>query len=154
MASTAKRFTYGGDPAENDRDAVRFMVGDTNHVRPLLDDREVDWALGQEPNLNLAGALLAESLFGAFASKADISVGPVSKSYSKVAEMMKKKADQLRAEACKNARPSFPAIAIATKRTLEDNEGLVQPNFLIGLGDNRFAVQLNDTLDQVRFNGL
>lgn len=153
MSAGSKRFTYSGDPSKNAVDAVRFLVGDTNSQRPLLDDREVAFAISQHPNQNIAAATLAEHLFGRFASQADISVGPVSKSFSKVAELFNTKAQQLRAEACKSAVPSFPATKRATKEVLDLDETLTRPNFVIGLGDNPFAVQINDDLDDARFHG-
>lgn len=148
-----KKFTYGGDPAARPIDAVRFLVGDTNPKRPLLDDREVAYAIAQNPDANLAAASLAEHLFGVFTSKGDFSVGPVSKSFSKVAELFKKKADQLRGEACLSAVPSFPATQIASNEALQQDNSLTDPNFTVGLSDNPFAVQLNDDLDEARFYG-
>lgn len=147
------RFSYGNNPATSDQDAVRFLVGDTNPDRPLLDDREVDWAISQYPNKNLAAAHLAEHLFGRFASMADIKVGPVSKNFSKVAELFKKKADQLRREACLLAAPSFPAIDRAKKEALEQDTSLTSPQFHIGLSDNPFAIQINNSLNDTDFNG-
>ena len=147
------RFTYGNDPSASPVDAVRFLVGDTNPMRPLLDDREVAWAIAKEPNENLAAALLADSLFGKFASQADITVGPVSKSYSKVAELFKSKADQLRGEACKFAVASFPATRVSTKLPLAQNIDLTSPSFAVGQSDNPFALQINEGMDGARFYG-
>ncbi len=147
------RYTYGHDPSTSDRDAVRFLVGDINPARPLLDDREVDWALTQEQNLNLAAAICAEALFGKFASQGDTTVGPVSKAFSKVAELMKAKAEQLRCEAAKYALPSFPATRYTTKCALEEKSDLIPPEFEVAQFDNPFAVQLNDGLDEARFRG-
>lgn len=151
--SSSIRWSYNGDPSDSDINAVRFLVGDTDENRKLLDDREVQYAINQQGNHLLAAAALAEHLFGRFVSKGDINVGPVSKSFSKVAELFKKKADQLRDEACKGAIPSFPAINVATKDALAQNTDLTSPNFSIGLGDNPFAVQLNQSLKGTNFDG-
>ena len=99
MSRGSKRFSYGGDPSTSDVDAVRFLVGDTNEDRPLLDDREVEWAISQYPDRHLAAASLAEHLYGFFASKGDFKVGPINKSYTKVADLFKQKAEQ---KPCKN----------------------------------------------------
>ena len=144
MGLGSKRFTYGNDPAANAVDAVRFLVGDTNEDRPLLDDREVKWAISQFPDRNLAAASLAEHLYGFFASKGDFKVGPINKSYSKVAQLFKEKAEQLRAKACLSAVPSFPATKISTKGILAQNLDLENPSFAVGLMDSPFVVQLND----------
>jgi len=151
--SEGVRFTYGNDPSTSAVDAVRFLVGDTNPKRPLLDDREIEWAISKEPNESLAAALLAESLFGKFASQADITVGPVSKSYSKVAELFLKKSQQLRDSATVHASVSFPATRISTKLPLQQNTDLTSPSFLVGISDNPFAVQINEGLDHARFYG-
>lgn len=153
MGRGKPRFSYGGDPAASDTDAVRFLVGDTNDKRPLLDDREVDFALSQHPNKNLAAAVLCEHLFGRFAGVADLKVGPVSKSFSKVADLFNKKAQQLRSEACKTAVPSFPATMVASKQALDLDDSLTRPNFLIGISDNPFAVQINANLDRTDWHG-
>ena len=144
MGLGSKRFTYGNDPATNAVDAVRFLVGDTNEDRPLLDDREVLWAISQFPDQNLAAASLAEHLYGFFASKGDFKVGPINKSYSKVAQLFKEKAEQLKAKALLSAVPSFPATKISTKQVLIDNIDLPKPSFQTGLMDNPFVIQLND----------
>ena len=144
MSLGSKRFTYGNDPATSAVDEVRFLVGDTNADRPLLDDREVEFAISQFPDRNLAAASLAEHLYGFFASKGDFKVGPINKSYSKVAQLFKEKAEQLRAKACLSAVPSFPATKISTKDALVQNPDLANPSFAIGLVDNPFAIQLND----------
>lgn len=36
-------WTYTGDPANSDRDAIRFLIGDTDASDPLLDDAEIDY---------------------------------------------------------------------------------------------------------------
>ena len=153
MGLGSKRFTYGNDPAASDVDAVRFLVGDTNADRPLLDDREVEWAIAQYPDQHLAAASLADHLFGVYASKGDFKVGPINKSYSKVADLFRQKAAQLRDEACKGAVPSFPATSKSAKQILESNSDLPSPQILVGISDNPFALQLNDELNDLGIHG-
>lgn len=40
-------FTYSGNPATSDRDAVRFLIQDTDSDDVLLQDAEVDWCITQ-----------------------------------------------------------------------------------------------------------
>ena len=147
------RFTYNFDPEESDLSAVRFRIGDTNHKRPLLDDREVEWAITKHGNLDIAAAVLCESLYARFLGISDVKVGPVSKSYSKVAQMYKDKADQLRSEACKYAAPSFPATRYSTKCKIQQDSDLPPPELPKGMGDNPFAASLNERLNTAGFNG-
>lgn len=38
-------FTYSGDPNYSERDAVRFLIRDTNEATAQLSDEEIDWML-------------------------------------------------------------------------------------------------------------
>lgn len=152
---TVLQFTYGGDPSVSTRDAVRFHLGDTDRKRPLLDDREVEFALTKHGNEFVAAALCAESLQGKFSSRANVTVGGVSKAFGSIAQAFADKAKQLRREASKSAVPRAPALSISEKRAADLQTDDVQPEFRIGLGDNRFAVQINDAIGRVRdFDGL
>ena len=148
------RFTYRGDPSLSVRDAVRFILGDTNRKRPLLDDREIDFAISRQGNELLAAAFCADALQGKFSAETKITVGGVSKSFDTIAGAFADKAKQLRLEASKFAVPRAPALSVSEKRDADLQVDDVQPQFRIGLGDNRFAVQINDVIDDFRgFNG-
>lgn len=138
------KFTYDGDPSKNDRDAVRWYVGDTDGRRPLLDDREVDFVLIDNPNTLIAASICCEALSGKFAREADVSVGGISKSLGKVSEAFKKHSETLRARVCISAGVSFPATTRSGKLALQLNEELPNPEFQIGQHDNPWAVQLNE----------
>ena len=144
-----KRWTYSGDPANSDSDAVRFMVGDTIRERPLLDDLEVDWIITQATNLNLRAALACEALWSRFLGISDYTVGSVSKKFSDVAAKFKERAAEFRKDAYKNARVSFPAHLCSTKRALEADNELEYPEFSIGMADNPLATQLNNELNDL-----
>lgn len=74
--SKVRRWNYGGNPADSSRDAVRFLVGDTNSNDPLLDDLEVDYLLSVEGSVHKAAiaacygiaAMLARDFEGNLAS--------------------------------------------------------------------------------------
>lgn len=154
MAERCIQFTYGGDPANSDRDAVRFLVGDTLRERPLLDDKEVDYAIAQKKNLYMAASALACHLSARFSRYTSITVGSVSKDLSKLADAFSKKAKELKSEACSNARPSFPATTRAGKAALEADGTTANPDFRIGMFDNPYAVQFNDELSgDYRYGG-
>jgi hypothetical protein len=150
----AVQFTYGNDPSQSPEDAVRFYLGDTNKSRPLLDDREIGFALTEKGgNEKLAAAVCADALQGKFASLADTRVGDVSKSFGQISKAYKELAKTLRSEAFLKAAPRAPAIFRSDKRALEQNTALTKPEFSLGQGDNPWAIQMNDDLDRARFNG-
>jgi len=144
-----KKWTYNGDPSRSPADAVRFMVGDTMRDRPLLDDREVEWIVGQASNLNLRAALACEALWSRFLAISDYTVGSVSKKFSDVAAKFKERAEDFRKDAHKRALVSFPAHLISTKRALEADPDLALPDFSIGMADSPLAIQLNNELGEL-----
>lgn len=144
-----KRWTYSGNPADSESDAVRFMVGDTIESRPLLDDKEVEWIVSQATNLNIRAALACEALWSRFVAISDYTVGSVSKKFSDIAAKFKERAAQFRAEATKNALVSFPAHLVSTKSALKSDSELTTPQFGIGMADSPIAIQLNEDLNDV-----
>ena len=55
-------FTYSGNPANSDLDAVRWWIGDTNETQCLVQDEEIDYALASESSVRLAAANVAEAI--------------------------------------------------------------------------------------------
>lgn len=129
-------WSYSGDPSDSDRDEVRFLIGDTNSSYPLVQNEEVDWALTQEPQTQLAGALLLEHLATKTARLADMKVGDVSKSLSKLTEQYEARAKKLRTLAAGCALPFFGGLSKAGKEELAADSDAVQPNFEIGMDDH------------------
>ena len=49
-------WTYGNDPTNSSRDAVRYLVGDTDSNLAFVTDEEIAWALSQNSNNAYAAA--------------------------------------------------------------------------------------------------
>lgn len=64
-------FTYSGDPASSNRDAVRFMVGDTDSTDPLLSDSEIAYLLSVHVEAPSAAVGAARAIAGKFSREAD-----------------------------------------------------------------------------------
>lgn len=143
MSVSCLQWTYSGNPGNSDLDQVRFLVGDTISTEPLLDDREVLFAISSKTNLHMAGSMLADHLAARFSRKADYTVGPVSKSMSKLAESYRRLAADLRRDATAGALPSFPATKVAEKEALQQDDTLTKSHFAIGMFDNPDAVQFD-----------
>lgn len=129
-------WTYSGDPANSDEDAVRFLIGDTDSERKLVDDREITWSISKAGNFFMSAALVCESLASKYAREADCSMGGMSSSLSKVADAWSKRADDLRAMATKNCTPFFGGLTISGKKALDDRTDDVQPSMRTGMFDN------------------
>lgn len=92
-------WTYSGNPAHSDKDAVRFEIGDTNKDDQLLSDEEIEFALSAETDTYRAAARCCEFLARKFAREADYRLGPMSVSASQRSEAFRKLSILLRQKA-------------------------------------------------------
>lgn len=127
-------WTYGGDPSANNRDKVRFLIGDTDTNNQLLQDAEITFLLDQwNTNAYVAAAHACDALAAKFAAKSDYSksVGDLSIStqYGQQADRYRALGAQLRAQASQASPPS-PTF-------YTDGEGNVghESKFSIGMDD-------------------
>jgi len=79
---TGPAWTYSGDPAASDRDAVRFYLGDTDEADAQLSNAEVDYLLIISGTVLGAAATGAKALSGKYARLVDKAVGDLKISYS------------------------------------------------------------------------
>lgn len=92
-------WTYSGDPAASERDALRYRIGDTEPADPLRTDEELDYELAIGGGVTLAAARACDGLMAKFARLCDVSDGDVSVRYGQKAEHYAALAATLRAEA-------------------------------------------------------
>jgi len=75
-------WTYSGDPATSDKDAVRFHMQDTDIDRPLLSDEELEYLITQwsekYDSLILVSAVACEIVAGKYAGQVSVSADGVS----------------------------------------------------------------------------
>lgn len=138
-------WTYGGDPAANDRDAVRFLVGDTDTNDELITDEEIAWLLTENGNVYSAAAAAAQTIAAIFARFVNKNVGDLSldasdkhKHYLDLADTLRRKA------AIQAATPFAGGISIASKDSFEDDMDRVQPKFTKDLQQYPGTTTAND----------
>jgi hypothetical protein len=101
-------WTYSGDPAANDKDEVRFLIGDTNVDDQLMSDEELNYLIAVEVDAGSsysnygAAAAACDVLAAKYAKLIDKSVGSLSISYSQkyqhfieIARHLRERASQL-----------------------------------------------------------
>jgi hypothetical protein len=129
-------WTYTGDPSSNDRDQVRFLIGDTETARALLTDEEIAFAITEAGNLYSAAALCCDALASKFSKEVDSTTGPISRSGSQLAEAYRKRASELRSGSGSYVVPFFGGLTKSGKEALSDDSDAIQPNFSIGQDDH------------------
>lgn len=70
--------TYSGDPALSNRDAVRFLIRDTDTANAKVSDEEIDWLLSEANNGIYAAAIqAAESVVASYMAQTATATGGV-----------------------------------------------------------------------------
>ena len=123
-------WNYSGDPSVSSKDAVRFLVGDTNPDEPLVQDEEIVYMLALETDPKGAAAAICEALSAKFATAVDMRLGDYSISMSQKAESFAARARQLRiASGIRIGVPYAGGISVSDKGAQEEDDDRVQPAF-------------------------
>lgn len=151
-------WTYTGDPASSDRDAVRFLIGDTIETAAIFQDEEIDWLVLQNGNIYFAAALAADAAAAQFAgaqSQGAVktkTVGALSISYddSARASEFRQLARDLRFRGAVNSTiiTYSGGISKSDKQTREQDTDWDKPSFARGMHDNPNAGNQDPKLSQ------
>ena len=92
-------FTYTGNPSDNDLDAVRFLIGDTQESEPLLTDEEItflnaQWTLSF--SVYWTAAMACETIAARFAREVTFNSDSQTISTSELQDKYLKQAERLR----------------------------------------------------------
>lgn len=75
-------WSYSHDPSSSDKDAVRFLIGDTNSDDKLLSDSEINYTLSAEGTVLQAAIHCLQNLIVVYSRQIDVSGDGKSKSLS------------------------------------------------------------------------
>lgn len=143
-------WTYDGDPSANDRDEVRYLVGDTDTSSQLTTDEEIAYAVAEEADNLMAAARVAKALAAKFARLADKAVGDLNISYSQRQEAYLNLAKELETRSNRSGAPPYAGgISISDKETVVDNDDRVEPAFRKGMNDNPGVSTEQGRLDNI-----
>lgn len=123
-------WTYSGDPSSTSRDAVRFLVGDTDSTDQQVSDEEIAWALAEEGNNELAASVIARAIAASFSRKADKQVGDLRISFKQLSENYFELSKRLEAEGNLAAPTPFAGgVSKSDKETREEDDDRTEPSF-------------------------
>jgi hypothetical protein len=138
QVGAAPAWTYSGDPTSSQKDAVRFIMGDTFRKDPLVFDGEILFALTQSTSTYGAAAIVCRSLASRFAREADTVDKDLQTRLSQRSSAFSKMASQFeqKASARSGVVPYAGGISIADRSRQIKQPDRVQPSFNTGMMDN------------------
>ena len=96
-------WSYSGNPSDSEKDAIRYIVGDTSEDDGFVQDEEIEYALNLHSNIYAAAAMVASNLSNHFAMQAEqTKVGPITEVYTKRSERYATIASKLEIKATKS----------------------------------------------------
>lgn len=131
-------WAYGNMPSSSNRDAVRFLAGQTSSGDDVLaSDEEVAFAIAQEGNNYRAAALVAESLARRYTTRATSkTVGQLSLTYQGRAKEFFDLAKDLRVRAGIRGGQIYAGGLTVSDQDLDRTDSdRVQPAFRVGMND-------------------
>ena len=135
-------WTYSGDPAASDLDAVRFYVQDTRADFPLLTDEEIDYVLAAwQPiydSILYTSAVCAEVIASKFAREVSVSADGVSVGANELQQKYKTLAEDLR-DQWKNLGSAGAGAEIPSDAFAGWDDSISQTVFALGIHDNPWA---------------
>ena len=129
-------FTYSGDPAGSNRNAVRFLIGDTdtaNAQNQLLADAEIDWVLTKRTDIYMAAADCCEAIAAKLAKLIPIkTVHGISRSLGDRVSYYLKLAEQLSTSRSYAAIIKVGGVEKSINDELDKDTSVTQPVFKTG----------------------
>lgn len=124
-------WSYSGNPSHSAKDAVRFLIGDTDETEKLLTDEEINYFLSFFNNVALNASIrCCETIIAKSSRLVDETAGSVSLSFSQRAAQFRSLLADLRTRlATDDMTPIAGGISKSDKQRVAQNADRVPPDF-------------------------
>jgi len=156
-------WTYGGDPSANARDAIRFLIGDTDTTDQLLSDEEIAWVNTEASGTSTGTTALYDAAYrccltiaSKLAREADKQIGDLSVSMSQRAKAYREQASSLKELSGREGGVPIPyagGITISDKEIDEENSDIFRTWFSSGQFENVRDGGRSQTIRGVQYFG-
>jgi hypothetical protein len=156
-------WTYGGDPSANARDAIRFLIGDTDTTDQLLSDEEIAWVNSEASGTSTGTTALYDAAYrccltiaSKLAREADKQIGDLSVSMSQRAKAYREQASSLKELSGREGGVPIPyagGITISDKEIDEENSDIFRTWFSSGQFENVRDGGRSQTIRGVQYFG-
>jgi hypothetical protein len=156
-------WTYSGDPSANARDAIRFLIGDTDTTDQLLSDEEIAWVNSEASGTSTGTTALYDAAYrccltiaSKLAREADKQIGDLSVSMSQRAKAYREQASSLKELSGREGGVPIPyagGITISDKEIDEENSDIFRTWFSSGQFENVRDGGRSQTIRGVQYFG-
>ena len=156
-------WTYSGDPSANARDAIRFLIGDTDTTDQLLSDEEIAWVNSEASGTSTGTTALYDAAYrccltiaSKLAREADKQIGDLSVSMSQRAKAYREQASSLKERSGREGGVPIPyagGITISDKEIDEENSDIFRTWFSSGQFENVRDGGRSQTIRGVQYFG-
>lgn len=141
----APAWTYSGDPTTSNKDAIRFLIGDTLPNDPQVYDGEISYAYTTRGTVYGAAAMCCRAMATQYSRRVDSVQSDLRTVYSSMAKAYAMRAIEYDARAAIDGAGSAGllyagGISLVDKQTREDDTDRVKPQFNLGMTDNSIPV--------------
>ena len=129
-------FSYSGNPASSNKDAVRFLIKDTTSASAQATDEEINWVVSQEANIYMAAALIMETIARRVDGLTSKKTGDLTLTWGNTSNMLQQ-ASNLRARGQGSYQELYAGgISKADKLSHEQDTDVPKPSFKRDRMDN------------------
>lgn len=156
-------WTYSGNPASSARDAIRFLIGDTDTTDQLVSDEEIAWVNTEASGTSTATTALYDAasrccltIASKLARQADKSIGDLSVSLSQRSTAYKAMAMEMKGLAARSGNVPIPyagGITISDKDIDQENSDIFRTWFVAGQFENVRDGGRTQTIQGVQYFG-
>jgi hypothetical protein len=156
-------WTYSGDPSGSARDAIRFLIGDTDTDDQLLSDEEIAWVNSEAGGTPTSTVALYDAamrccltIASKLAREADKQIGDLSVSMSQRAKAYREQATELKNLSTREGAVPVPyagGITISDKDIDEENSDIFRTWFSSGQFENVRDGARTNTIRGVQYFG-
>lgn len=119
-------WSYSGDPKTSPKDEVRFILGDTDAIDPILSDEEIEYTLElSDNNVQRAAAEACSKIIAKYVREVDYTIGPESVKAGQRLDNWRRLLADIESKLVSNAAPIWTG-----------SDGPLRPIFDVGLHDN------------------
>lgn len=138
-------WTYSGNPSSSSRDAIRFLIGDTDTTDQLLSNEEIDYIISVQGASNRAASEAARAVAAKYARLMSRSIGGLSADFSaKYRQYLELANSLLTTEETHPVSPYISGYNRPAKDAIEDNPDRESTFSRKGIMDNRRVYPVDD----------